>query len=202
MQIRVHSVAFQFKRTKGFPRIDDSGVANVTIGKLKIKIALEMGNEDIDPTKPFDSFFRVRNVKVKIGKLKVDIKETKHPLLFGFIKSFGNSFLVKSVLNSLISDGVKTGLMALDATLVEARLAENTEDVDVRERIEALKRLLQSYREHAGTIKVDFIKGKSELAGAHVTRWIQNQTTKNNNALEGFEWRSKAFDMGKSWLLG
>lgn len=116
IQADMRDVAFYFKKKSGFPKLSDSGLADVLLGGEGLTITAHVVSADKDRS----SVFKVKNVNVKVGTLKFSIRDSKHDLLYKTLRPLATG-LVKKQLQKAIADAVTTGLEYVDGQLVGVR---------------------------------------------------------------------------------
>ena len=112
----MRDVAFYFKRKSGFPKLTDSGLADVLLGGEGLTVTAHVVSADKDRT----SVFKVKSVHVKVGTLKFSIRDSKHDVLYKTLRPLATG-LVKRQLQKAIADAVVTGLEYIDGQLVGVR---------------------------------------------------------------------------------
>ncbi|KAH8916527.1 hypothetical protein BT69DRAFT_767547 [Atractiella rhizophila] len=118
-QADLRDVAF-YIRKKSFPKLSDSGIADVVLSGKGISGKVHIESHD-GPGRVFN----VVNVKCKVDKLKFAIREAKHSTLYALARPLATG-LIKKQIAKAIEDAIKQGLVQLDAQLV-----------DMKERMEA-----------------------------------------------------------------
>ncbi|KAI0360398.1 hypothetical protein OH77DRAFT_678973 [Trametes cingulata] len=203
IQADMRDVAFYFKKKSGFPKLSDSGLADVLLGGEGLTITAHVVSADKDRS----SVFKVKNVHVKVGTLKFSIRDSKHDTLYNIIRPLATG-LVKRQLQKAIADAVTTGLEYVDGQLVGVRdrmsEAKQTEGMS---RTQALQEMFQRNKAEAQSVK-----GKADEKGSHfkiVSRrdsallpqqghpagWVNRTQEREDAALRGQDWRSDAFNV-------
>ncbi|CDO71185.1 hypothetical protein BN946_scf184845.g55 [Trametes cinnabarina] len=201
IQADMRDVAFYFKKKSGFPKLSDSGLADVLLGGEGLTITAHVVSADKDRS----SVFKVKNVHVKVGTLKFSIRDSKHDTLYNIIRPLATG-LVKRQLQKAIADAVTTGLEYVDGQLVGVRDRMNeAKETDGMSRTQVLQEMFQSKKEEAQSTK-----SKAEEKGSHfkiVSRrdsallpqqghpagWVNRTQEREDAALRGQDWRSDAF---------
>lgn len=116
IQADMRDVAFYFKKKSGFPKLSDSGLADVLLGGEGLTVTAHVVSADKDRS----SVFKVKNVHVKVGTLKFSIRDSKHDMLYKTLRPLATG-LVKKQLQKAIADAVTTGLEYVDGQLVGVR---------------------------------------------------------------------------------
>jgi hypothetical protein len=199
MQADMRDVAIYFRRKTGFPRVTDSGIADVVIGGSGLTATVHLVSADKDKS----SVFKVRNVTVKVDSLKFSIRDSKHDFLYKTLKPLATG-LVKKQIQKAIAGAIRTGLEYLDGQLVAVRdrMEEAKSKSDIT-RTQALQELFQRKKEESqGTIKST--ESKSQFKVVHNKRasiietgtpagWLNRVTEREEKAATGKDWRSEAF---------
>jgi hypothetical protein len=81
VQADLRDVAFYVHKKSGFPKIKDSGMADVVISGNGVS-----GKIHIESSGAKDRVFVVKDVKIKVDKLSFGIRETKHNFLYSTLK--------------------------------------------------------------------------------------------------------------------
>ena len=196
----MRDVAFYFKKKSGFPKLSDSGLADVLLGGEGLTITAHVASADKDKS----SVFKVKNVNVKVGTLKFSIRDSKHDVLYKTLRPLATG-LVKKQLQKAIADAVRTGLEYIDGQLVGVRdrMAEAKASED-KSRTQVLAEMFQRNKEQA-----ESVKSKADERGSHfkvVSRrdsalipdkghpagWINRTQERQEAAHRGDDWRSDA----------
>ena len=131
----MRDVAFFFRKKKGFPKVMDSGMADVVIGGSGLTAVVHL----FSAGKDHNSVFKVKDVRVKIGSLKFSIRDSKHDLLYKTLKPLTNG-LVKRQMKRVIADAIRTGMEYVDGQLVSMRdRMEEAKSSDHYERTQVLQ---------------------------------------------------------------
>ncbi|EGG07712.1 uncharacterized protein MELLADRAFT_48043 [Melampsora larici-populina 98AG31] len=115
IQADLRDVAFYVHKKSGFPKIKDSGLADVVISGNGVS-----GKVHIESSTAKDRVFTVKEVKVKVDKLSFGIRDTKHNFLYSTLRPLAQS-LVKKQIAKAIEDGIRSGLGQLDAQFVDIK---------------------------------------------------------------------------------
>lgn len=115
IQADLRDVAFYVHKKSGFPKIKDSGLADVVISGNGVS-----GKVHIESSTAKDRVFTVKDVKVKVDKLSFGIRDTKHNFLYSTLRPLAQS-LVKKQIAKAIEDGIRSGLGQLDAQFVDIK---------------------------------------------------------------------------------
>lgn len=200
IQADMREVAFYFRKKSGFPRVADSGIADVQIGGSGVTATAHLVSADKDRS----SVFKVRNVHVKVDTLKFSIRDSKHDLLYKTLKPLA-TVLVKRQIQKAIAGGISTGLEYLDGQLVTVRdhMEEAKEKSDTT-RTQALQDLFKRKKEETQSLKTT--ESKAQFKVVHNKRasiveagtpagWVNRVSEHQEKATTGDDWRSEAFNI-------
>ncbi|POW21160.1 hypothetical protein PSHT_02715 [Puccinia striiformis] len=150
VQADLRDVAFYVHKKSGFPKIKDSGMADVVISGNGVS-----GKVHIESSEAKDRVFVVRDVKIKVDKLAFGIRETKHNFLYSTLKPLAQS-LVKKQISKAIEDGIRTGLGQLDAQFVDIReRLEAAEGDDKVSKMDVIKRTFTTKKDESSIVTSD-----------------------------------------------
>jgi hypothetical protein len=145
IQADIRDVSFAFRRKKGWPKISDRGLADVVIAGKGISVEVDI--ETVHNRR--DSVFRVRNVKTQVDTLTFSIRDSKHNLLYKFIRATATG-VIKKAIAAAVSVAIRTALGHLDDQLTEIRNnVEEAKKSDENTRTQALKDLYARKKETA-----------------------------------------------------
>lgn len=201
IQTDLKDVAFYFKKKSGFPRISDSGLADVFIGGNGIS-----GKIHLESTGRKHHVFKVRDVDVKIDNLKFKIRDAKHQFLYSMVRPLATS-LIKKAVPKAIEAAIRDALEQLDAQLSD--IAERIEDADGREdvsRSEVVKDVFAKKKESAQqkAAKAEEKTGQFKIPASHEDRileWeskqsmLRKQEERDSIAQQLPGWKSPIFDI-------
>ncbi|GAA5973135.1 hypothetical protein JCM3765_006444, partial [Sporobolomyces pararoseus] len=134
VQCDLKDVAFYIKKKTGFPKISDSGYADVFLGGKGLS-----GKVHLESTGRRDHAFKVVEVKIKIDKLKFAVRDAKHSFLINTLRPLATG-LIKGALTKAIEAAIRSGLEQVDMQVA-----------DIRERLDEAK-------QQEGTSKLDSLK--------------------------------------------
>ncbi|KPV72383.1 uncharacterized protein RHOBADRAFT_66934 [Rhodotorula graminis WP1] len=137
VQLDLKDVAFYIKKKTGFPKLTDSGYADVFLGGKGLS-----GKVHIESTGRKHHAFKVVEVKIKIDKLKFAVREAKHSTLINMLRPLATG-LIKSAVTKALEAAIRTGLEQVDAQLSD--IAERLEDAKNQEGTNKIDALKQSF---------------------------------------------------------
>ncbi|WWC71598.1 uncharacterized protein I206_105556 [Kwoniella pini CBS 10737] len=205
IQADIRDVQFAFRRKSGWPKISDHGLADVVIAGKGIGIDVEL--ESVENRR--DSVFKVNHVNVAIDTLAFKIRDSKHDLLYKFVKTFATG-LIKKAITAAVQTSMRTALGHLDDQLVEVRnRMDEAKQSDETTRSQALKDLYARKKATAeekareadaktGTFKIVTDRDSQlnpDLSHSHEKSSAQRAFKVEDAASSGKEWRSVAFDI-------
>ncbi|KAI5993190.1 hypothetical protein EDC04DRAFT_2872684 [Pisolithus marmoratus] len=195
MQADMRDVAIYYRKKTGFPKVVDSGIADVLIGGSGLTATVHLVSADKDKS----SVFKVKSVQVKVDTLKFSIRDSKHDLLYKTLKPLATG-LVKRQIQKAIAGGIHTGLEYLDGQLVAVRdrMKEAKVSSDTT-RTQALQDLFKRKKEESirtteskSQFKVVHSKRESILGADTPAGWMNRVVEREEKATVGAEWRSEA----------
>ncbi|GAA5934568.1 uncharacterized protein JCM15063_004617 [Sporobolomyces koalae] len=146
VQTDLKDVAFYIKKKTGFPKLTDSGYADVFLGGKGLS-----GKVHLESTGRRDHAFKVVEVKIKIDKLKFAVRDSKHSFLINTLRPLATG-LIKSALTKAIEAAIRSGLEQVDMQVA-----------DIRERLDEAK-------QQEGTSKLDSLKASFQQKKAEGER--------------------------------
>ncbi|KAI9609829.1 hypothetical protein KEM48_002695 [Puccinia striiformis f. sp. tritici PST-130] len=202
VQADLRDVAFYVHKKSGFPKIKDSGMADVVISGNGVS-----GKVHIESSEAKDRVFVVRDVKIKVDKLAFGIRETKHNFLYSTLKPLAQS-LVKKQISKAIEDGIRTGLGQLDAQFVDIReRLEAAEGDDKVSKMDVIKRTFTTKKDESSIVTSDTKaqKGTFKIVAQRESKiidWASKNSMVEKQALHQeaaststASWKSDAFTM-------
>ncbi|KIK23254.1 hypothetical protein PISMIDRAFT_100825 [Pisolithus microcarpus 441] len=196
MQADMRDVAIWYRKKTGFPKVEDSGIADVLIGGSGLTATVHLVSADKDKS----SVFKVKSVHVKVDTLKFSIRDSKHDLLYKTLKPLATA-LVKRQIQKAIAGGIQTGFEYLDGQLVSVRdrMKEAKESSDTN-RKQALQDLFKRNKkeesvkttESKSQFKVVHTKRESIIGADTPAGWMNRVVDREEKATAGEEWRSEA----------
>ncbi|CCM06183.1 uncharacterized protein FIBRA_08425 [Fibroporia radiculosa] len=203
IQADMRDVAFYFNKKNGFPKISDSGIADVLMGGEGLTVTAHIASSGKDRS----SVFNVKDVHVKISTLKFSIRDSKHDFLYKTLRPLATG-LVKKQVQKAISDAVRTGLEYVDGQLVAVRDRMNEAKANPNmSQTQVLQELFQRKKEEAqstksrteeksGQFKVVSKRDSAILANAgRPEGWANRIQERAEVATHGKDWRSEAFSI-------
>ncbi|KAH7919183.1 hypothetical protein BV22DRAFT_1108163 [Leucogyrophana mollusca] len=198
MQADMRDVAFYFHKKTGFPKVADSGLADVLLGGSGLTATVHLVSADKDKS----SVFKVKNVHVKVDTLKFSIRDSKHDLLYKTLKPLATG-LVKKQIQKAIADSITTGMEYVDGQLVAVRdRMEEAKTSDETNRKQVLQDLFQRRKEEGqhsvrsaeskSQFKVVHNKRASMIETGHPAGWVNRTTEREEKAVAGKDWHSEA----------
>jgi hypothetical protein len=116
IQADMRDVALYFRKKTGFPKLRDSGIADVILGGQGLSVTIHLVSSDKDRS----SVFKVKDVHVKVDTLKFSIRDAKHEWLYKTLRPLATS-MVKKQIQKAVGEATRTGLEYLDGQLVTVR---------------------------------------------------------------------------------
>ena len=198
MQADMRDVAFWFHKKSGFPKLSDSGLADVLLGGEGLTATVHLASAEKDRS----SVFKVKSVNVKVDTLKFSIRDSKHDLLYKTLKPLATG-LIKKQIQKAIQNALVTGFEYLDGQLVGVRdRMSEAKSSDESTRAEVLKEMFQRKKDQAESVKSGseakfnvVSKRDSLLLPGHgsPSGWINRANERAEAATTGKDWRSEAF---------
>ncbi|KAG1723281.1 hypothetical protein EDB19DRAFT_1645363 [Suillus lakei] len=197
IQADMRDVALYFRKKTGFPKLRDSGIADVILGGQGMTVTIHLASADKDRS----SVFKIKNVHVKVDSLKFSIRDSKHDLFYKTVKPIATT-VVKRHIQKAVGQAIRTGLEYLDGQLVTVRdRMEETKTNEEMSRRQVLQDLFKHKKDESASIKTS--ESKSHFKVVHNKRssmisegnpagWVNRTTEREEKAKEGKEWRSEA----------
>ncbi|EMD31027.1 hypothetical protein CERSUDRAFT_120157, partial [Gelatoporia subvermispora B] len=200
IQADMRDVAFYFRKKTGFPKLSDSGLADVLLSGEGLTVTAHVVGAGADRS----SVFKVKNVNVKVATLKFSIRDSKHDTLYKTLRPLATG-LVKRQLQKAIADAVTTGLEYVDGQLVGVRdrMADAKESED-KSRTQVLQEMFQRNKDEAQSVKgkADQKTGQFKVVSkrdsaimpqaGHPAGWANRTQERAEAAVQGEGWRSAA----------
>ena len=202
IQADIRDVHFAFRRKSGWPRIRDSGIADVVLAGHGISVDAEIETTPNNRNR----VYKVNHVKVHVGTLKFSIRNSKHDLLYKFIKTVATG-IIKKAIQVGIASAIKSALEEGHEQLLQVRNtaddAKHREGVtrqdavkDLYARKKADKEAEKAKKEpSSGEFKIvtsrEDVINPDLLPNAQASKAFKTEDL----AGSGVEWRSPAFDL-------
>lgn len=162
IQADIRDVKFAFRKKSGFPKLSDSGFADVVVSGNGISVDIMI--EVIRPTRR-DEVYRIGHVKTDVDELSFKLRDTKHDTLYKFIKPAATS-AIKKAISKAINDAIRNGLEFVDEQLVSVRnTMADAKDTDGVTRQDALKQLY-AHKKRSAEANKEKAKAKKEERNA------------------------------------
>lgn len=144
IQADIRDVRFAFRRKTGWPKLKDHGLADVILAGKGMSIDVEL--ESVENRR--DSVVRVNHVHTTIDTLTFSIRDSKHDLLYKFVKSVATG-TIKKAIQAAVDNAIRTAVGHLDDQLVQVRnTVEDAKKSDETTRTQALKDLYSKKADH------------------------------------------------------
>lgn len=206
IQADLRDVQFAFRRKTGWPKIKDSGLADVVIGGKGIGVIVDL--ETVQNRR--DSVFRVKDIDVDIDTLKFSIKNSHHDILYKFVKATATG-IIKHAIEAAIHTALRTAFEGLDEQLAEVRnRMEDAKKSDEASRTQTLKDMYakkkdrtkhaaQKADEKTGTFKLVTDPNDSVVRDLDERQskesWTKKAFKVEDAAHSGQDWRSPVFGL-------
>jgi len=200
IQADMRDVALYFRKKTGFPKLRDSGIADVVLGGQGLTVTVHLVSSDKDRS----SVFKVKDVHVKVDTLKFSIRDAKHEWLYKTLRPLATN-MVKKQIQKAVGEATRTGLEYLDGQLVTVRdRMEETKASEETSRRQALQDLFKRKKEETASLKTSESKAHfkvvhnkraSMIDAGHPSGWVNRTTEREEKATRGKEWRSEAFSI-------
>lgn len=207
IQADIRDVQFAFKRLSGWPRLSDQGLADVVIAGKGISVDVTI--ESVSNRR--DQVFNIKTIDIDIDTMKFSIRDSKHDLLYKFIKGVATG-VIKKAIQAAIHQAIKTGLEYLDDELVEVRnrLDDAKKDDNEETRTSTLKNMYREKKQTAQekaqkadektgkfTVVLDpedsVVKDLDEARAKH--SWTKRAFNVSDAASAGDDWKSPVFSL-------
>jgi len=202
IQADIRDVPFYFKKKSGFPKISDSGIADVLLAGNGVS-----GEIHLESTGRPGHAFKVVDVKVNVDTLKFKVREAKHSFLISVIRPLATG-LIKKTIEKAIADGIRSGLEQVNAQLsdIKERLedASNRDDISRQDVIKDAFRRRKEDAEHkakeadkkTGDFKISADRSSKILAWESKQSIVGQQANRvENGPNTDNTWKSPKFDL-------
>jgi hypothetical protein len=204
IQADIRDVRFSFRRKTGWPKLKDHGIADVVLAGKGMSIDVEL--ESVEKRR--DTLIRVNSVHTQIDTLTFSIRDSKHDLLYKFVKSIATGIIKKAIM-AAVDNAIRTAVGHLDDQLVQVRnTVDDAKKSDETTRTQALKDLYakkadkaekkkEEAKETPGTFRIvanrDSVLNPDMGGGKGA---MTNKMWKTEDlAHSGKNWHSPAFDL-------
>ncbi|PVF96377.1 hypothetical protein CPB86DRAFT_874940 [Serendipita vermifera] len=219
IQADMRDITFYFRKKNGFPKIKDSGLADVFLGGRGITATVTIVNNTKSSQK---SLFRVKNVHVKVDALKFSIRDSRHDILYKTLRPLATG-LIKRQVAKAIEDGIRAGFEWADRELIKTRARMDRAKEGEGSALDVLKSAFTSEgsttaadedttiaASHRSTSPGGTSKGVKRNStfkivpkresmllpeAGHERGWIRKQGDKEDLATDGEGWKSSAFSI-------
>jgi hypothetical protein len=148
IQADLRDVAFYVNKKTGFPKIRDSGLADVVISGKGVS-----GKVHVESSTSNDRVFVVKDVKAKVGKLTFAIRDSKHNMLYSIVRPLATG-LIKKQIQKAIEDGIRSALTQLDAQFVDIReRMDAAQGAEGQSKLDIIKDTFSSKKSEAESVK-------------------------------------------------
>ncbi|KAJ7221382.1 hypothetical protein GGX14DRAFT_669536 [Mycena pura] len=210
----MRDVAFSFRTKTGPIKMHDRGMLDVDLGGRGLSATVTLVST---PAADTSSVFRVARVRVRVGSLKLSIRDAKHGLLYKTLKPLATQ-LIKRQIKKALADAIRTGFEYADGQLVRVRDrvaegkagdGESTSGSGRREsRHVGKKDDAASTTTGTAASPITVSSGGSQFKvvaskqgslmpdSGHPAGWVNRVAEREQQIVEkGDEWRSNAFDI-------
>jgi hypothetical protein len=207
VQADLRDVAFYFKKKTGFPRLQDSGLADVVISGKGI-----YGSIKLETTPHKSHIFKVDHVDINIDDLKWKIRDSKHNFLYNSLRTAASGIIKKAVCKAA-EVAIRQALVQLDQQLTDIKEASDEagrrDDVSrkelVQQRLQAKKDKAAEKKEKAQEVadqrqsqfKIVTKREEEMVPWESKASYVGKQGTVSQIAQKGStgDWRSPIFDI-------
>lgn len=112
----MRDVAFYFEKKNGFPKLSDSGLADVFLGGEGLSVKVHLASADRDCS----SVFCVKDGHVTVDSLNFSVRDSKHDLLYKTLCPLATG-LVKKQITKAITDTITIAFKYINEQLVQVR---------------------------------------------------------------------------------
>ncbi|KAK2041803.1 hypothetical protein LZ31DRAFT_471672 [Colletotrichum somersetense] len=212
VQLDLRDVSYHVKRKQGFPSITDTGVADILLAGDGFSFKLKLSSAD---KKDSQNFFKIDKVDVDIKHMSINLKQSKHKLLFSLFKPIMLKVL-RPALQKAVEKAIKDQATQLDSILFQLKQEadraldearsnpEQTPNIYNRYATAIQKRALQTKQkaqEVAADKKVNYAitKEDSIFPDISLPGGISTKATEYKElARKGERWESPVFSIGKA----
>lgn len=184
VQADLRDVAFYFKKKTGFPRLQDSGLADVVISGKGI-----YGSIKLETTPHSSHVFKVDHVDINIDDLKWKIRDSKHNFLYNALRTAASGIIKKAVCKAA-EVAIRQALVQLDQQLTDIK--EASDEASRRDDVTRKELVQQRMQE-----KKDKAAEKKEKAQEVADKRGSQFKLVTARSQELINWESKASYVGK-----
>ncbi|KAI9637351.1 uncharacterized protein MKK02DRAFT_36365 [Dioszegia hungarica] len=208
IQADIRDVAFSFKRKSGWPKLSDHGLADVIISGKGISIDAEI--ESVEHRR--NDVFKVNHVTVEIDNMTWKIRDSKHDILYKFLKATATGIIKKAIqaavkvaLTNALEEG-NSQLAQVRNTAAEARKSNETNQREAikelyKRKAEKAEREKEAAKDHTGTFRI--VTNQESMLNPEMTHSdgksiIKRLAKTEDLSHSGSAWRSPAFSLTDS----
>lgn len=195
IQADIRDVRFAFRKKSGFPKLSDRGIADVVVARNGISVDIEI--ETVENRR--DSAFRVKSVHTKIDELSFKIRESKHDLLYKFIKGIATG-VIKKAIAAAVEKAIRTGLEFADEQLVEVRNtvneAKQSDETTRKQALQDMYKRKKAAAAEAKAEKVDEKKGEFKIITDRDQQMLPDMSQDPKKSIAARIWKTE--DIAKS----
>lgn len=147
IQCDLRDVSYYIKRKQGFPKITDTGVADIFLGGNGLSFKLQLATAD---KKDRAHFFKVENVSVKLSGMRIKLKQSKHKAMFNAAKGILLG-MMRPALTRVLEKQIRQTFADFDALAYRIYLEEQKAEEELKRNPdpENAKNIYQRYYEAA-----------------------------------------------------
>ncbi|KAJ1980555.1 hypothetical protein H4R35_001078 [Dimargaris xerosporica] len=156
----IHNAVFFYRKKKGFPRMSDSGLADITMNENKgmdLRLVVRVGDQTAK-----ERSLRVVRVKSRVRSLSLKLRDTKHNVLYKLFSPILNTMIRKRMQHE-IDDGIRHFIENMDEQMTQ-QAKQSAQSMR-----ESRERRRQSHRDHhRHGEKGTAVGGATSAAGAGI----------------------------------
>jgi hypothetical protein len=217
VQMDLRDVSFYINRKQGFPSIKDQGLCDIIMGGEGFSFKMQMETVDKKDRK---HFFNVSKVKVSVKNFNINLKKSKHKLLFMLAKPLLLRAM-KPALQKVLEAAIKQKATELDEVMYEVYQEAQKAERDARNNPdpENVKSIYQQYWAAANRRLAKAKENKAKLDKSMENKQFNMAMTKQDSlfpsidlpsgistkateykelAAKGDRWESPVFSMGSA----
>ncbi|KAJ2901016.1 hypothetical protein MKZ38_002142 [Zalerion maritima] len=217
VQMDLRDVSYHIKKKQGFPSVTDTGVADILLPGDGLSFKMKMSTAE---AKDRQHFFKVDKVDVDVKGLKINVKQSKHKLLFKIAKPIMLK-AIRPAIQKAAEKAIKDEFNRVDALLFDVKQeAEKGADM---ERADGEGKKPSKYARYVDALKKKMVEGKQKAAAEaeakaedkkmnmamtkddsifpsiHLPGGISSKATEYKElARKGDKWESPVFSIGKA----